>query len=167
RTHHQLCTIVRQHAHSICNRSQETAPATNKLPDPEAVCGRTVHLPMIELLTTTEMARADAIAVERGTDSFVLMQRAGAAVAEAAMAMAPEGPILVVAGRGNNGGDGFVAAVELAGRGRDVSLMLLCDPKTLQGDAARAAKLWRGAIGACDPDAIGKPALIIDALLGA
>src|SRR5205814_8690120 len=68
---------------------------------------------------------------------------------------------------GNNGGDGFVAAADLAARRRDVSLMLLCDPNTLQGDAARAAQLWRGPILPCEPTAIGKPALIIDALLGA
>src|SRR4029077_154467 len=46
-------------------------------------------------------------------------------------------------------------------------LMLLCDPATLKGDAARAAQAWRGTIAPCDPAAIGKPALIIDALLGA
>jgi hydroxyethylthiazole kinase-like uncharacterized protein yjeF len=122
---------------------------------------------VIELLTTAEMSRADAIAVARGTESFVLMQRAGATVAPAAQRMAPRGPILVVAGRGNNGGDGFVAAADLAAQGRQVSLMLLCDPATLKGDAARAAQLWRGPIGACDPNGVGTPALIIDALLGA
>src|SRR5689334_496487 len=122
---------------------------------------------MIELLTTAEMSRADTIAIARGTDSFALMQRAGAAVAEAAQRLASQGPILVVAGRGNNGGDGFVAAADLAARGRNVALMLLCDPATLKGDAARAATLWRAPIGACEPKSIGKPALIIDALLGA
>src|SRR5438876_621822 len=101
------------------------------------------QVPVIELLTTTEMSPADAIAVACGTDSFVLMQRAGTAVAAAAQRMAPHGPILVVAaGRGNNGGDGFVAAAELAAQGRQVALMLLCDPATLKGDAARAAQEW-------------------------
>ena len=42
----------------------------------------------------------------------------------------------MVAGRGNNGGDGFVAAAELAARGRDVSVILLCERDSLQGDAA-------------------------------
>ena len=94
---------------------------------------------MIELLTTAEMAQADAIAVARGTDSFDLMQRAGEAVAEAAKRMATSGPILVVAGLGNNGGDGFVAATKLAAAGRDVSVMLLGEVAKLKGDAARAA----------------------------
>src|SRR5579871_208846 len=139
------------------------------LPDREAVCRTRGHgrLVMTELLTSAEMGRADAIAVARGTDSFILMQRAGAAVADAAARVMPDGRILVVAGRGNNGGDGFVAAAELAARGREVALMLLCDPATLKGDAAKAAQTWRGEILACDPATIGTPALIIDALLGA
>ena len=64
------------------------------------------------------------------------MLSAGQAVAEAAMDLVEEGPILVVAGRGNNGGDGFVAAAELAARGREVSVILLCERDSLQGDAA-------------------------------
>ena len=43
----------------------------------------------------------------------------------------------MIAGRGNNGGDGFVAAAELAARGREVSVILLCERDSLQGDAAR------------------------------
>ncbi len=122
---------------------------------------------MIELLTTAEMARADSIAVARGTDSFVLMQRAGAAVADAAIRMAPSGPILVMSGLGNNGGDGFVAAANLAARGRDVVVMLLGEAAKLKGDAARAAREWRGQVVAFDPALIGGQALIIDALFGA
>ena len=58
------------------------------------------------------------------------------------MDLVEEGPILVVAGRGNNGGDGFVAAAELAARGREVSVILLCERDSLQGDAAlRGARL--------------------------
>ena len=58
------------------------------------------------------------------------------------MELAEEGPIVVVAGRGNNGGDGFVAAAELAARGREVSVILLCERDSLQGDAASAARGW-------------------------
>jgi ADP-dependent NAD(P)H-hydrate dehydratase / NAD(P)H-hydrate epimerase len=124
---------------------------------------------MIELLTTAEMTRADAIAVARGTESFALMQRAGAAVADAATRMAVSGQkILVVAGLGNNGGDGFVAATKLAAAGRDVAVMLLGDIARLKGDAARAARDWRGKVMAFDPaEKIGGYALIIDALFGA
>jgi hydroxyethylthiazole kinase-like uncharacterized protein yjeF len=122
---------------------------------------------MIELLTTAEMTRADAIAVAHGTESFTLMQRAGAAVADAASRMAPDGPILVVAGGGNNGGDGFVAAAALAAKGRDVAVMLLGDQAKLKGDAARAAREWRGEVVAFDATAIAGKALVIDALFGA
>jgi hydroxyethylthiazole kinase-like uncharacterized protein yjeF len=121
----------------------------------------------MEVLTTAEMERADRLAIAGGTPGFALMLRAGQAVAEAAMELAEQGPILVVAGRGNNGGDGFVAATELVARGRAVSIILLCDRDTLQGDAALAARGWKGPVLPCDPKAIGSPALIIDALLGA
>src|SRR5580704_19631983 len=75
----------------------------------------------MEVLTTAEMERADRITIAAATPGFALMLSAGQAVAEAAMDLVEEGPILVVAGRGNNGGDGFVAAAELAARGREVS----------------------------------------------
>jgi ADP-dependent NAD(P)H-hydrate dehydratase / NAD(P)H-hydrate epimerase len=78
----------------------------------------------MEVLTTTEMERADRLTIAAGTPGFALMMSAGQAVAEAAMNLVEEGPIVVVAGGGNNGGDGFVAAAELAARGRDVSVIL-------------------------------------------
>src|ERR1700716_1845276 len=77
------------------------------------------------------------------------------------------GPAVVVAGRGNNGGDGFVAAAELAARGREVSVILLCERDSLRGDAALAARGWKYPVLPFNPQAIGKPALIIDALFGA
>ena len=79
----------------------------------------------MEVLTTTEMERADRLTIAAGTPGFALMMSAGQAVAEAAMVLVEDGPIVVVAGRGNNGGDGFVAAAELAARGREVSVILL------------------------------------------
>jgi len=121
----------------------------------------------MEILSIAEMEHADRLAIAGGTSGFALMLSAGQAVAEAAMALVETGPILVIAGRGNNGGDGFVAAAELAARGRDVSAILLCDRETLQGDAALAARGWKGPVLPCNPQAIGKPALIIDALFGA
>ncbi len=121
----------------------------------------------MEVLTTAEMEHADRLAIAGGTSGFALMLRAGQAVAEAAMDLAEQGPILVVAGRGNNGGDGFVAATELVARGRTVAVILLCDRDTLQGDAALAARGWKGPILPCNAQAVGAPALIIDALLGA
>src|SRR3954453_11550449 len=121
----------------------------------------------MEVLTTAEMEHADRLAIAAGTPGFALMLSAGQAVAEAAMDLVEEGPILVVAGRGNNGGDGFVAAAELAARGREVSVILLCERDSLQGDAASAARGWKYPVLPCNPQAIGRPALIIDALFGA
>src|ERR1700704_3165064 len=121
----------------------------------------------MEVLTSAEMERADRLTMAAGTPGFALMLSAGQAVAETAMDLVPEGSILVVAGRGNNGGDGFVAAAELAARGREVSVILLCERDSLQGDAASAARGWKYPVLPFNPQAIGHPALIIDALFGA
>src|SRR5436309_10748358 len=121
----------------------------------------------MEVLTAAEMDRADQLTIAAGTPGFALMLSAGQAVAEAAMDLAEEGPIVVVAGSGNNGGDGFVAAAELAARGREVSVVLLCERDSLQGDAASAARGWKYPVLPFNPQALGKPALIIDALFGA
>ena len=120
----------------------------------------------MEVLTTAEMERADQLTIAAGTPGFALMLSAGQAVAEAAMDLVEEGPVVVVAGRGNNGGDGFVAAAELAARGREVSVILLCERDSLQGDAASAARGWKYPVLPFNPQAIGRPALIIDALFG-
>src|SRR5579863_10114176 len=121
----------------------------------------------MEVLTNAEMERADRLAIAAGTPGFALMLSAGQAVAEAAMDLFGSGPIVVVTGPGNNGGDGFVAAAELAARGREVSVILLCERDSLEGDAASAARGWKNPILPFNPQAIGKPALIIDALFGA
>src|SRR3954463_5006597 len=120
----------------------------------------------MEVLTTTEMERADRLTITAGTPGFALMMSAGQAVAEAAMGLVEEGPIMVVAGRGKKGGDGFVAAAELAARGRDVSVILLCERDSLTGDAALAARGWKYPVLPFNPQAIGRPALIVDALFG-
>ena len=121
----------------------------------------------MEVLTTAEMDRADRLTIAAGTPGFALMLSAGLAVAEAALDLVADGPIIVVCGPGNNGGDGFVAAAELAAQGRDVSVILMCDREALQGDAASAARGWKYPILPFNPQAIGRPALIIDALFGA
>src|ERR1700675_3516144 len=121
----------------------------------------------MEVLTTTEMERADRLTIAAGAPGFGWMRSRGQAVPEAAMDLVGEGSIVVVAGRGNNGGDGFVAAAELAARGREVSVILLCERDSLQGDAALAAKGWKFPVLPFNPQAIGKPALIVDALFGA
>ena len=121
----------------------------------------------MEVLTSAEMERADRLTIAAGTPGFALMLSAGQAVAEAALHLVEDGPILVVAGPGNNGGDGFVAAAELAAQGREVSVSLMGERDALTGDAASAAKGWKHPLLPFTPQAIGKPALIIDALFGA
>ncbi len=121
----------------------------------------------MEVLSNAEMQRADQLTIAAGTPGFELMLSAGQAVAEAAQALVEEGPILVVAGPGNNGGDGFVAAAELAAQGREVSVILMCERDHLTGDAASAARGWKQPVLPFNPQAIGRPALIIDALFGA
>src|SRR6478609_4826695 len=121
----------------------------------------------MEVLTTAEMERADRLTIAAGTPGFALMLSAGQAVAEAAMDLVEEGPVVVVAGRGNNGGDGFVAAAELAACGREVSVILLCERDSLQGDAASAARGWKYPVLPFNPQAISRPVLIVDALFGA
>src|SRR6202035_1875117 len=114
-----------------------------------------------------EMERADRLTIAEGTPGFALMLSAGQAVAEAAMDLVAEGPIVVVAGRGNNGGDGFVAAAELAARGREGSVILLCERGSLAGEAALAARGWNYPVLPFIPQAMGTPGLIIFALFGA
>jgi hydroxyethylthiazole kinase-like uncharacterized protein yjeF len=82
--------------------------------------------------------------------------------------MAPPGArIAVVAGPGNNGGDGFVAARSLKDAGYNVTISLLGLRNKLTGDAALAAGAWDGPVDALGPDANRDADLIIDALFGA
>jgi ADP-dependent NAD(P)H-hydrate dehydratase / NAD(P)H-hydrate epimerase len=73
---------------------------------------------------------------ERGVSSLELMEAAGRAVAEAVAGLGPEGPVRVVCGKGNNGGDGFVAARLLREMGFEVEALLLWPGDELGGDAA-------------------------------
>jgi hydroxyethylthiazole kinase-like uncharacterized protein yjeF len=123
---------------------------------------------MHELLTTAEMAEADRLAMAGGVPGIALMQRAGAAVAEAAREFCPPGKaVAVVAGPGNNGGDGFVAARLLADAGYQVRVLEVGDPARRSGDAAVAALRWAGPALPAQPDALAPCDLIIDALFGA
>jgi len=72
-----------------------------------------------------------------GVPSTTLMENAGAAVAQFALAHWPETrKIVVVCGKGNNGGDGLVVARKLSEAGKQVVVLLLAKPDELKGDAA-------------------------------
>ncbi len=123
---------------------------------------------MIEILSTAEMAEADRLTITGGILGIDLMENAGRAVAEVAARHASPGcRVAVVAGPGNNGGDGFVAARLLAERGYRVQVLLVGDATKLKGDAARAAKAWRGPVLAAEPGALAAADIVIDALFGA
>ncbi len=122
----------------------------------------------LELLTPAEMSRADQLTIAGGTPGSVLMEAAGQAVAEAARALAaPQARIVVLAGPGNNGGDGFVAARGLAEGGYAVTIAEMVARTSLKGDAAAAAGLWSGPAVPLSPDAIAGADLVIDGLFGA
>lgn len=122
---------------------------------------------MIELLTPDEMGRADAMTIATGVSGIELMERAGSAVATV-LARRPAGTrFLVLCGRGNNGGDGFVVARRLSERGDRVRLALVGGIAALRGDAALAATRWHGPVEDAAAVAIDPSETIVDALLGA
>jgi len=121
----------------------------------------------MDILTVAQMGEADRRTIEAGTPGFVLMQRAGMAVANAIMARWSARPTVVLCGPGNNGGDGFVAAKVLADAGWTVAVALDGEPGGLRGDAAQAAHAWGGQIGPLSPASIRGAELVIDALYGA
>ena len=95
------------------------------------------------------------------------MEAAGRAVARAAMTHWPRGPVVVLCGPGNNGGDGFVAARHLAKAGWPVRLGLLGAREALRGDAAWAAATWEGEVAPLALDLLDGRPCVIDALFGA
>jgi hydroxyethylthiazole kinase-like uncharacterized protein yjeF len=115
------------------------------------------------ILTAKAMRAAEQTAIDAGTSVEQLMERAGAALAEAAYRFAGPLPALVLAGPGNNGGDGYVAARHLAEKGVKVRVAALSEPKS---DAAKWARAqWTGAVEALS-DATAPEPLVIDALFG-
>ncbi|MCK7611207.1 NAD(P)H-hydrate dehydratase [Roseibium sediminicola] len=129
------------------------------------------------LLTPEEMAAADRLTIAAGVPGIVLMERAGQAVARAALKLgAPGGAVLVLCGPGNNGGDGFIAARCLAAAGYRVETRLLKAAEALKGDALEAfGRMDMAALPLLKDDRIADDAaealtradLIIDALFGA
>jgi ADP-dependent NAD(P)H-hydrate dehydratase / NAD(P)H-hydrate epimerase len=131
----------------------------------------------MKIVTAAEMREIDRITSERfGVPSLTLMENAGTAVAQFVVSRYPEAKrIAVVCGKGNNGGDGFVAARRLHELGKEARIVLLSAPSDLRGDAAEmftklpvkpviagSSELLQGeqAAAALDAD------LTVDAILG-
>ncbi len=149
---------------------------------------------MVCLFSAAEMREADRLAAESGVSGLRLMENAGRVVAEVAARLAqpgvpgvsatqigllgprPAGPITILAGKGNNGGDGLVAARYLAQRGLDVEVILAEPGETFRGDALANLKalveggfarprVFAGPSADLGPRLAGS-AVVIDALLG-
>lgn len=89
-------------------------------------------------LTRAQVREIDRRAIdEYGIPGIVLMENAARGAAAVILeALKPAGPVAIVCGRGNNGGDGFAIARHLSNAGLSVELFLACDPAKLTGDAA-------------------------------
>jgi len=131
----------------------------------------------MKIVTAAEMRAIDRATSERfGVPSLVLMENAGTAVADFVLGDYPGARrVGVLCGKGNNGGDGFVAARKLAEAGREVRLLLLCDPGELRGDAesmfrklplkpvlARTSEEFKGPAA----QAVFEADVLLDAVLG-
>lgn len=119
------------------------------------------------LYTIAQMREADARAIDAGVAGIELMENAGAAVAAVIKERYTPTKAVVLAGPGNNGGDGFVAARHLSLAGWPVELALLGDSAGLKGDAAIARDRWQGRIQSLDPSILDGAGLVVDALFGA
>jgi len=122
----------------------------------------------MKILTAEEMGAADKRSVEMGVPVWTLMQNAGAAVGRFALRQfAGDGLVVVVCGKGNNGGDGMVAAVTMAKAGRKVRVALLGRADELKGEAAAAWKTVIDHSGVIDVREIADEAALGEALEGA
>jgi len=125
----------------------------------------------LEPLPDAQSQRAlDAWAIEqRRIPGLELMERAGRGLAELVAQHVPQGVIVVVCGRGNNGGDGFVAARLLREMGREVDVQLLgtAGSPELAGDArAHCERLPGSPPRPFNPGSLMEVAGIVDAVLG-
>jgi ADP-dependent NAD(P)H-hydrate dehydratase / NAD(P)H-hydrate epimerase len=123
-----------------------------------------VHAP-----TGTESTRLDREAISSvGVPGAVLMENAGRAAAQVLAALVPRGPVLVLAGPGNNGGDGIVLARTLAAWGRTVEILVCGDREEpdplLHGWEVPTSPVPRG-LDALLPR-LDAAAVVVDALLG-
>jgi hydroxyethylthiazole kinase-like uncharacterized protein yjeF len=136
----------------------------------------------MKILSAAEMREVDRLTTARfGIPSLTLMENAGASVAEFVAQRWPrfaQRRIVILCGKGNNGGDGFVAARHLLELGAKPEVYLFAAPDEMQGDAAANCRRWQEVSSALqivrnsdDLKNVMKPALeaadiIVDALLG-
>jgi ADP-dependent NAD(P)H-hydrate dehydratase / NAD(P)H-hydrate epimerase len=118
------------------------------------------------LLNAQQMRAADQLTIASGTPGAVLMQRAGEAVVREIKRRFTPRPVTVLCGPGNNGGDGFVVALELSKHAWPVRVALLGAKESLSGDALWHAQHWTGAIEPMSPAAIEGAQLVVDAIFG-
>ena len=121
-------------------------------------------------LDAEQMRAADAWAIQdQGVPSLELMETAGRAVAEAAAELAAPGRVAAVCGKGNNGGDGLVAARALREMGFEVDALLLAPGDQLSEDARVNLERFNGArqVSVGDlPTALADAGVIVDAIFG-
>jgi NAD(P)H-hydrate epimerase len=131
----------------------------------------------MKIVSAAEMRAIDRATSERfGVPSLTLMENAGSAVTRFILSDYPQAQrISVICGKGNNGGDGFVVARQLAESGRVVRVLLLCGPEELRGDAAAMFEKLAilplvvrdaSALGSADAAPIFAADIIVDAVLG-
>ncbi len=138
----------------------------------------------MKALTAAEMREVDRLTTERfGVPSLQLMEAAGKSVAELLLEQYghkypdPPGRVVVLCGKGNNGGDGFVVARHLKQKAKQVNVYLLAKPDELRGDAAKNFQRWQeqgGGVTVLQSAAdwekawgeISGAEVIVDALLG-
>lgn len=130
----------------------------------------------MKIVSAAEMREIDRVTSEQfGVPSLTLMENAGSAVADFVLRNFPDAKrISVVCGKGNNGGDGFVAGRKLREAGREVVVVLLANPNDLQGDAAEMFKRMGFAPELASTSAefaaaktkCGDADLLVDAVLG-
>jgi ADP-dependent NAD(P)H-hydrate dehydratase / NAD(P)H-hydrate epimerase len=132
---------------------------------------------MISLVTATAMKTIDSLSIAGDiTVGYFLMQQAGKGIADTVMAIVPNpsvGEIAVLCGKGNNGGDGFVAARILHDAGYRIMCFGVIRPEELSGEAKMAYEQYIGGMGnflvlddVTDAGDLSHYVLILDALLG-
>lgn len=130
------------------------------------------------ILTPPQLRQIDSLAVsELGLPSIVLMENAGRHVADWMLDLGVTGEVVIAAGKGNNGGDGYVIARQLMIRGCRVRVVSGFPPASLTGDALVNARAWErlgGRIQLIEPvpggarwnETLAGADWIVDALLG-